>query len=413
MRKKTINFLQSWKDGVLGLQHLVGMFGATTLVPLLTGMDTAVALFAAGLGTLLFHFLTKKKVPIFLGSSFAFIPGIIAVGAASDLAYARGAIVIAGLLYLPFALAVYLIGLERVKKIFPSYITGTMIGMIGLTLIPTAVDMASGNFTVAFITLITAVLISYFSKGFLSQLSILIAIGVGYLTSASLGLIDYSSIQNAEWLLIPAFELPKFSIESILMVTPIVLATFMEHIGDIAANQSIVGKDFFSDPGLHKTLIGDGLATSLSGMIGGPANTTYSENTALLKITKNYNPKIIRIAAWFAIGLAFFGKVSGGLQSIPVFVLGGISIMLFWMISKTGLDTIVNAAPSMNWFNWVVVGIMLILGLGNEPVQKLFNINLALQIGDFQLQGIALAALVGIVLNILWNLKGTKEIGEV
>lgn len=413
MRKKTINFLQGWKDGVLGLQHLVGLFGATTLVPLLTGMDTAVALFAAGLGTLLFHFLTKKKVPIFLGSSFAFIPGIIAVGAASGLAYARGAIVIAGLLYLPFALAVYLIGLEKVKKIFPSYITGTMIGMIGLTLIPTAVDMASGNFTIAFITLITAVLISYFSKGFLSQLSILIAIGVGYLTSASLGLIDYSSIQNAEWLLIPAFELPKFSIESILMVTPIVLATFMEHIGDIAANQSIVGKDFFSDPGLHKTLIGDGLATSLSGMIGGPANTTYSENTALLKITKNYNPKIIRIAAWFAIGLAFFGKVSGGLQSIPVFVLGGISIMLFWMISKTGLDTIVDAAPSMNWFNWVVVGIMLILGLGNEPVQKLFNINLALQIGDFQLQGIALAALVGIILNILWNLKGTKEIGEV
>lgn len=405
--------MEKFKDFILGFQHLAGCFGATTLVPLLTGMDTAVALFAAGLGTLLFHFLTKKKVPIFLGSSFAFIPGIIAVGAASDLAYARGAIVIAGLLYLPFALAVYLIGLERVKKIFPSYITGTMIGMIGLTLIPTAVDMASGNFTIAFITLITAVLISYFSKGFLSQLSILIAIGVGYLASASLGLIDYSSIQNAEWLLIPAFELPKFSVESILMVTPVVLATFMEHIGDIAANQSIVGKDFFSDPGLHKTLIGDGLATSLSGMIGGPANTTYSENTALLKITKNYNPKIIRIAAWFAIGLAFFGKVSGGLQSIPVFVLGGISIMLFWMISKTGLDTIVDAAPSMNWFNWVVVGIMLILGLGNEPVQKLFNINLALQIGDFQLQGIALAALVGIILNILWNLKGTKEIGEV
>lgn len=404
--------MKKFKDYILGLQHLVGLFGATTLVPLLTGLDTAVALFAAGIGTLLFHLITKKKVPIFLGSSFAFIPGIVAVGATYGLAYARGAIVIAGLLYLPFALIVYLIGLKRIRKIFPAYITGTMIGMIGLTLIPTAIEMSSGNFTIAFVTLIIAVLMNYFSKGFLSQLSILIAIGTGYLLSASLGLIDYTPIKEASWILIPNFELPSFSIESILMIAPIVLAAFMEHIGDIAANQEIVEQDFFSDPGLHRTLVGDGLATSLSGMIGGPANTTYSENTALLKITKNYNPRVLRIAAYFAIGLAFFGKVSGGLQSIPVFVLGGISIMLFWMISKTGLDTITNSVSTMDWFNWVIVAIILVIGIGNESIQKLFDINIAIQIGSFQLQGIGLAALVGIVLNILWDLKGNKNTGE-
>jgi uracil permease len=287
-----------------------------------------------------------------------------------------------------------------------------MIGMIGLTLIPTAIEMSSGNFTIAFITLIIAVLMNYFSKGFLSQLSILIAIGTGYLLSASLGLVDYTPIKEASWILIPNFELPSFSIESILMIAPIVLATFMEHIGDIAANQEIVEQDFFSDPGLYRTLVGDGLATSLSGMIGGPANTTYSENTALLKITKNYNPRVLRIAAYFAIGLAFFGKVSGGLQSIPVFVLGGISIVLFWMISKTGLDTIINSASAMDWFNWVIVALMLVIGMGNDSIQKLFDINIAIRIGSFQLQGIGLAALVGIVLNILWDLKGNKNTGE-
>ena len=378
------------KNIVLGLQHLIAMFGATTLVPLLTGLDASVALFSAGVGTLIFHLLTKREVPVFLGSSFAFIPGIIAVATSHSLAHAQGGIVVAGALYIIFALLIYKVGIDNVSKFLPKYVIGTIIVIIGIGLLPVAVDMASANFYIATLTFIVACVVMFSGENLARQFVVLIAITVGYIVSFGMGLVDFTPITQGAWFAVPSFTAPQFDISAIIVIAPIVLATFMEHIGDITANGAVVGKDFVTKPGLHKTLLGDGIATMFAGFIGGPANTTYGENTGVLAITKNYNPATLRIAAVFAISLSFIGKVAGILTTIPVFVLGGVSIILFGMIAKVGLDTIIT---DRSWESKVQIAIMLfMLAVGLSGVEFI------------SFSGVSLAAMSGILLNIIWRL---------
>lgn len=319
------------KKAILSIQHLLAMFGATVLVPLLTGFDPSVAIFCAGVGTLLFHKCTDFKVPVFLGSSFAFISVINQVTETfnGDLSYAQGGIIAAGLIYVIMSMIVRVVGPEKVKKYFPPQVTGAMIIVIGLNLIPTAIDMAMNNIIVALITLGVAVGINQFAKGSIRQFSVIIAIFVGIIVSKFAGITDFSAVSQASFFSVPNFTAPKFSIEAIIIIAPVVLAVFMEHVGDITTNGAVVGKNFLEDPGLHKTLLGDGIATLFAGFMGGPANTTYGENTALLAITKNYDPKLLRLTAVFAIVISCVGKFGAFLQSIPTAVMGGISIYLF------------------------------------------------------------------------------------
>lgn len=381
------NFLAKGGKVVLGFQHLIAMFGATTLVPLLTGLDPAVTLVSAGIGTLIFHFCTNKKVPVFLGSSFAFIPGILAVGASHGLAYAQGGIIVAGALYLLLAALIYKVGFEAVDRYLPKYIIGTMIVIIGTSLIPTALSMASNDWQIAITTFAVALLIMFSNHKFLKQTAIISAIGVGYTISFMLGLVDLSPIAQAAWIAMPNFTAPKFDIGAIMIIAPLVLATFMEHIGDITANGTVVGKNFIKDPGLHRTLIGDGLATIFAGLIGGPANTTYGENTGVLAITKNYNPQILRIAAVFAIVLGVVGKTSAILGTIPIFVLGGVSVLLFGMIAKIGATTLYKVRSQITVPQTIIIVVMLVLAFGK------------FSIGVFS--GMSLAAIVSIAINAL------------
>ncbi len=381
---------------ILATQHLIAMFGATVLVPILTGMNSSVALVCAGIGTLIFHLCTKGKVPVFLGSSFAFIPVIISVGQIyGDLAYAQGGIMVAGMMYVLMSLIVSAIGVQKVKDFFPSQVIGPMIIVIGLNLIPVAFGMASNNFVLAGITLATALLITFLGKGFFKQLAIIIAVFVGYTLSWQMGILDNSTIVNAGWLVIPAFTMPKFDIGAIAIIAPVVLAVFMEHIGDITTNGMVVGKNFMEDPGLNRTLLGDGLATMLAGLLGGPANTTYGENTGVLAITKNYDPSILRITAVIAILLGTIGKVGGFLQSIPQAVMGGISLMLFSMIALIGVRTIKDSKIKLDARNIMVMAVVLIIGLGGN-----LGINIAIPITEqVSLTGLSLAALAGVIFN--------------
>lgn len=393
-----------FKSIILALQHLIAMFGATVLVPMLTGLDPAVALFSAGVGTLIFHYVTDKKVPVFLGSSFAFIPLIITVKNmyGGDLAYAQGGIIVAGLIYVLVSFLIKKIGMKNINKILPPHVIGPMIMVIGLNLIPVAFDMASNNYFLAGITLISALSIKFFGKGFSKQLMILGGVLIGYTVAAFTIGIDTSVISETSWIAIPSFTLPKFSLNAILIIAPVVLAVFMEHIGDITTNQTVVGKNFIKDPGLNKTLLGDGLATIFAGFIGGPANTTYGENTGVLAITKNYKPKILRIAAVFAILLALVAKVGASLKTIPVSVMGGISIILFSMIALIGIKTIKDNEVEFNFKNNIVMFSILLIGFGGSYIKKIYDITLGIKITEnITIEGLAFAALVGIILNIL------------
>lgn len=325
------------KNLLLGIQHLFAMFGSTVLVPILTGLDPNVALFTAGLGTLIFHLCTKGKVPVFVGSSFAFI-GVIQItacmyggvdaGAANYTSlsayqaafpYVTGGIIVAGALYLVLALLVKLFGVERVTSFFPPVVTGPMIVVIGLTLAPTAFDNILASTTavpdvlwmrwvIAISVVATMIIVSIFCKGFFKLVPIVFGIAVGYLVAAIMGQVDFSVFSTGSLgISAPNFFLPKFDLSAILIIAPTTLVTFMEHIGDITTNGAVVGKNFMKDPGLHRTLLGDGLATMAAGCLGGPANTTYSENTGVLAVTKNYNPTTLRIAAVFAMLMSFLG----------------------------------------------------------------------------------------------------------
>ena len=398
---------------VLALQHLIAMFGATVLVPMLTGLDPSVALFSAGVGTLIFHLCTKGKVPVFLGSSFAFIPVIIAVSEKyGDLRYAQGGIIVVGAIYVLVSLLIKRVGLNNVKKILPAQVVGPMIIVIGLNLIPSALEMTgvteliSGNKSVltgvviSIITLSIALLIKKFSNGFLSQISILIAVAVGYTISLMLGQVSTTEIQSASLVAIPSFTFPKFDIGAIAIIAPVVLAVFMEHVGDITTNGEVVGQNFIEDPGLNRTLLGDGLATLAAGFIGGPANTTYGENTGVLAITKNYNPAILRITAIFAILLSFIAKFGAIIRTIPQPVMGGISLIFFSMIAIVGVKTIKREQVKFTFFNIIVMISILFVGLSGNFLDEAISIKITETVN---ISGLSLAAIVGVVLNIIFT----------
>lgn len=396
---------------VLGLQHMFAMFGATIVVPAITGLDPAVALFTAGGGTLLFHFITKRKVPVFLGSSFAFMLAMQYVVQNEGKEYATGAVIVAGACYLLFALLAKVIGPDRIKKLFPAIVTGPVIVVIGLTLAPTVIlnditgDFVGGLFwtkwVVAASVVVTVVVVSIFIKGFFKLLPVLCGLAMGYIVALLLNafvpvpegtaaLMNFAPFDTAQLIQLPAFHLPSFSLSSILIIAPISIATFMEHIGDITTNGAVVGQNFFEDPGLHRTLIGDGIATMFAGLIGGPANTTYGENTGVLAVTKNYNPQILRIAACYAVVLSVIGYFGAFLQTIPGPIIGGMSIVLFGMIAAIGIRTMAEAHVDFTSSrNLLILSITLVVGIGvTIPVSEGFTVS-----------GVALAAFVGIILN--------------
>jgi uracil permease len=416
---------------ILGLQHLFAMFGATILVPLLTGLNASVALFSAGIGTLIFHLVTKGKVPVFLGSSFAFIAGIAAVVSKYGIAEAGGGIIAAGAVYLIIALLVYFLGVEKIRTFVPPVVTGPIIIVIGLMLCPVAVrniTMAPGesglevlsgtpllvNWLIALFVIVVIVTVMIFVKGFFKLVPILFGILSGYILCLIIDaigidgvptLINTQVVVSADWFNFKSifagtfFTLPKFNWTAIGLIAPIAIVTFMEHIGDITTSGAVVGKDFFKDPGLHRTLIGDGLATIFAGLVGGPANTTYSENTGVLAVTKVYDPRILRIAAIFAIILSLVGKFGAVLQTIPLAVMGGVSMTLFGMISSIGMRTITEAKLDFTYSrNLVIVALILTIGIGVSVWNGAAGGGI--QIGDtVNLSGLFVAALVGIIAN--------------
>lgn len=399
---------------ILGIQHVLAMFGATVLVPALTGLNTSITLICAGLGTLLFHLVTKRKVPVFLGSSFAFMGGIMAVigdSRAGDpdflekLAALKGALIIAGLVYAVFALIIKLVGYEKVNKVLPPIVTGPVIIVIGLRLSSSAINNAfyvNGDFNLkaVFVTvcvLATVVAVSIFAKGIFNLMPILFAIIVGYLVSYFMGFCDFEAVKTAHFFSFMDTSIrdqllcvPTFKAHAILSVAPIALVTMVEHVGDITTNSAVTGQNFMVDPGIHRTLLGDGLATALAGLLGGPANTTYGENTGVLAVTKNYDPSIIRIAAVFAVLLGIFGKIGAVITSIPGPVIGGISIVLYGMISSVGVRIIVNERLNFgNSRNLMIAAIILVLGIGCDSIPIT---------GTVSISGLALSAIVGIVM---------------
>ena len=385
------------QEFILSVQHLFAMFGATILVPILVGINPSVAILTAGIGTLIFHLCSKGKVPAFLGSSFAFISPIIAVSTTYGYEYVQGGIVVVGLIYALMSVLIYKIGSEKISKFLPPHIVGAMIMIIGLTLIPSAVTNINTHIVVALVTLGTSMAITLFGKGFIKQLGILIGVIVGYLLSLYLGLVDTSIITNASLFANPiALNVPKFNLDAILILAPLSVCTILEHIGDITTNGAVVGKDFVKDPGLHRTLLGDGIATLVAGLLGSVPNTTYGENTSLLAITKNYNPKLLRMTAIIAILLSFVGVFGATIQSIPSAVIGGISLQLYCMISWVGFKNIKDNKSYMSVTKLIVIIVMLFIGLGN-----LVGVNLSIAIGSVTLSGLSLAGIVGIILNAI------------
>lgn len=409
------------KNIVFGLQHTFVMFGATVLVPILTGLDIGVTLFAAGIGTLLFHVITKFKVPVFLGSSFAYIPGIVAIGASQGLEYALGGIVISGLLYVVVSIIFRFVKYENLHKILPPHVTGPMIIMIGLILAPVAIQNANGTnspgiaeaigqngcWLVALLTFGAGVFVKVgfpkFGWKFASNLPVLLALVFGYFFSIIIGIVDFTAVKEAAWVGIPHFTFPKFSISAITVMVPIAIVTMVEHFGDVLAIGNVVGEDFIKDPGIKRTLLGDGIATSLAGLIGGPANTTYSENTGAVALTGVTNPIVMRIAAVFAIFLSLIPKFTALIGTIPAPVIGGISILLFGMISSIGIKNMVDAQVNLSNPKLLIISAaMLVLGLGGA----------AFNLGPVQLSGLGLAAIFGIILNAILRPKDiTKSEG--
>ncbi|MBB6216896.1 uracil permease [Anaerosolibacter carboniphilus] len=396
------DYIPTSKKVILGMQHTFTMFGATVLVPLITGMNISVSLFMAGVGTLLFHLITKGKVPAFLGSSFAFIAPTLAVAALPnhDLQYAQGGIVIAGLIYLILAGLVYFFGQEKIVQFFPPIVTGPIIMVIGLKLAPTAIDMAKGNWTLAIVSLVIVVGISIFGRGFIQVLPVLCGLIGGYIFAIITGNVDFTPISQAAFFGIPKFTIAKFDVQSVMMIAPIAIATMVEHIGDVLAIGATVEKDFFDEPGLHRTLLGDGIATSLSAMLGGPANTTYSENTGVLALTRVFNPIIMRIAACFAILLGIVPKLGAVISTIPTPIVGGISIVLFGMIASIGGRTLVEHQVDFTKSrNLIIAAVILVLGLGGAALPIGFGTM------SFTIEGMALAAITGIILNKVLPVK--------
>jgi uracil permease len=400
------------KKVVLGFQHTMAMFGATILVPLITGLDPSVALLAAGIGTLIFHLLTKRMVPVFLGSSFAFIPPILAAtGKGYDFQSIGGAIVAAGLVYVIVSIIITFVGSDVIRRIFPPVVTGPIIVVIGVTLAAVAIDSARTNWWLAGTGLLATIVAATYFKGLFRMLPILTGFAVGYLVAIATGNVDFTVVSNAKWFGFPDFTngLGHFEWGAIVLIAPVAFVTMIEHVGDILANGRVVGKDFFKEPGLHRTLLGDGLATLLAGLVGGPPNTTYSENTGVLAVTRVYDPFILRIGALFAIGLGLIPKLAAILQTVPVAVLGGLEIILFGMIASVGLRTLVEGKVDfMRTRNMIVAGVIAVFGLGigafeqvNTLVGGIQGYESIIKIGDVTVSGLALAAVAGVIANLI------------
>jgi uracil permease len=386
---------------VLGAQMLFVAFGALVLVPLLTGLDPNVALFTAGAGTLLFHIITGFRVPVFLASSFAFIPAIIGGIALFGLPATLSGLMAAGVVYVLLAALAKSKGVEAVHRILPPIVTGPVIMAIGLYLAPTAVSMATGTavgdyswtfILVAAVSLAATIATALLAKGIFKLIPIMVGISAGYVVALLLGMVDFTPVAQAAWFATPEFVFPVFSLAAILFIVPVAIAPAIEHVGDIIAIRGVTGEDYLEKPGLHRTLLGDGLATVLAAFFGGPPNTTYSEVTGAVTLTKAFSPIIMVVAAVLAIVLAFVGKLGAILATIPVPVMGGILVVLFGSIIVVGISTLVKAQVDFsNNRNLIIVAVILVFGVGG----------MALNIGDFSLAGIGLAGIAGVLLNWL------------
>ena len=398
---------------LLGLQHLFAMFGATVLVPILVqgyGLPLSIqtTLLFAGLGTLLFHACTKMKVPAFLGSSFAYLGGFEAVASLGagryaamspdeKLAYALGGVVVAGLLYLVLALLFKLAGAKKVMRYFPPIVTGPMIIMIGLNLAGSAINNAQTNWWLALAAIAVIIAANIWGKGMVKIIPILLGVIVSYLVALLAGQVDFTAVRDAQLIGLQKFVTAKFDLTSILVMAPIAIAAMMEHIGDVSAISSTTGISFIEDPGLHRTLAGDGLATALAGMFGGPANTTYGENTGVLALSRVYDPRVIRLAAIYAIILSFSPKFDALVNSIPAAIVGGVSFILYGMISAVGVRNIVeNRVDLTRSRNLIIAAVMFVSGLGFSSVG---GVTFLIGSASVTLTGLAIAALCGVLLN--------------
>ena len=398
---------------LLGLQHMFAMFGATVLVPALTGLSVSATLLFAGLGTLLFHFLTKRKVAAFLGSSFAFIGGYAAIapnGERELLPYACLGVFFAALLYLVIAGLIKAFGVQKVMQFFPPIVTGPIIMAIGLNLSPSAINNCSANWFVAIVAIVVIVACNIWGKGMIKIIPIILGVVASYIVGVICGQVDFTAVKEAAWVGLPfAMQDTVFSIfsnpDSSLMITaiigimPIAIATIVEHIGDMSAISSTVGENFIEEPGLHRTLLGDGLATMLASLFGAPANTTYGENTGVLNLTKVYDPMVIRLAAIFAIIFSFSPKFAALVSSMPAATVGGVSIVLYGMISAVGVRNVVeNNVDFKNNRNVIIAALILVLSIGIS-YSSVGAISFTIGAINISLSGLAVGSLVGIILN--------------
>jgi len=399
----------------LGFQHMFAMFGATVLVPAITGLSVSATLLFAGLGTLLFHYVTKRKVPAFLGSSFAFLGGyaaVVSMGAeagldqAHALPYACIGVFFAGALYFVLSALIKSFGLQRVIRFFPPVVTGPIIISIGLVLSGSAISNCVSNWWIALVAIVTIIICNIWGKGMVKIVPILLGVIVSYLFAACLGQVDFSSVKEASWIGLPVmwentalsvFENPDWGLmtAAIIAVMPIALATMVEHIGDMFAISSTVGKNYIEEPGLHRTLVGDGLATMLASVFGAPANTTYGENTGVLNLTKVFDPRVIRIAAVFAILFSFSPKFAAVISAMPAATVGGVSLILYGMIASVGVRNLIESNVDFKISrNVIVAALILVLAIGIK-----YGAGDSINLGFTSLSGLAVAAIVGIVLN--------------
>ena len=403
---------------VLGLQHMFAMFGATVLVPAITGLPVSTTLLFAGLGTLLFHLLTKMKVPAFLGSSFAFIGGYLSIvemgksydlTASQSLPYACIGVACAGFLYFVLAGLFKAFGAKKVMKFFPPVVTGPIIICIGLILSGSAIGNCQSNWWIALAAIVSIIICNIWGRGMIKIVPILIGVLVSYVLAACFGLVDFSAVKDAAWIGLPIYKDStaiaiadtrnwEMLTTAIITIMPIALATMIEHIGDMCAISSTTGKNYLQDPGLHRTLMGDGLATAIASLFGAPANTTYGANTGVLNLTKVYDPRVIRIAAIFAILFSFCPKFAAVVSAMPAATIGGVSLILYGMISAVGVRNVVeNNVDFSSSRNVIIAAIILVLGIGiNYGVE-----GGSIDLGFTKLSALAIAALVGIILNAI------------
>lgn len=389
------------KQSFVGLQMLFVAFGALVLVPLITGLDSNTALLTAGVGTLLFQLCTGKQVPIFLASSFAFIAPIQYGIQTWGIATTMGGLASAGLVYLALSILVKLRGTEALQRIFPPIVVGPVIIIIGMGLAPVAVDMSLGKnsayayndaILVSMVTLLTTLSVAVFAKGLMKLIPIMFGITAGYILCLFLGLINFQPVIDAPWFSLPKLTAPEFNIEAILYMLPIAIAPAVEHVGGIMAISSVTGKDFLKKPGLHRTLLGDSLATAAASLVGGPPNTTYSEVTGAVMLTRNFNPNIMTWAAVWAIAISFCGKVGAFLSTIPTIVMGGIMMLVFGSIAVVGMSTLIRGKVDVTEArNLCIISVVMTFGIGN----------MFLDVGNVSLKGISLCAVVAIILNLV------------